>query len=207
MEKVDFKKTFKHLYAPSVKAPALVDVPPLNFLTIDGAGDPNDSQAFQDAFACLFGLAYTIKFMKKPKPEGAFDFVVPPPEGVFWTEEDGSIRIKDKAAWKWTLMIMQPDFVTKELVSEAKIQLTEKKDPPGLATLRYERDPGGKAVTMTHLGPYCEEGRTIEKMRALAESEGYVLCGKHREIYMNDPRRVKPEKIKAVLRHPVKKAW
>ena len=201
--KVDLKKELSELYRPSAKEVSLVDVPPMNFLMIDGQGDPNTSKDFQDAVEALYGLSYTLKFMlKKTAPE--HDYTVMPLEGLWWTEGQEGFDVENKGAWQWTLMIMQPEHITGEHVMEAAAQLKEKKDPHLLDRVRFERFDEGPTLQIMYIGPYAEEGPTIEKLHQYAREHGYSLAGKHHEIYLGDPRRTAPEKLKTIIRHPVK---
>jgi hypothetical protein len=204
MTKIDFKKQLKHLYRPSPKEFAVVDVPPMQFLMIDGHGDPNTAQEYQDALEALYAVAYALKFASKKAPE--MDYVVPPSEGLWWAEDmDVFIASSDKSAWDWTMMIMQPEWVTQEMFEEAAAQVEKKKDPPALPRLRLETYDEGLAVQIMHIGPYDAEGPTIARMHAFIEENGYEPAGKHHEIYLSDPRRTAPEKMKTVLRQPVRK--
>ena len=202
MAKVDFKKELKHLYSASAKEVAVVDVPTMNFIMIDGAGDPNTVPEFQEAMGALYPVSYTLKFMLK-KSVG-FDYVVSPPEGLWWTDDMGRFSVAKKEAWKWTLMIMQPEQVTAELYDEAVAQVRKKKNPPALSKLRLEPFCEGPSVQILHIGPYAAEGPTITKLHHFARENGYRLHGKHHEIYLSDPRRAAPEKMKTILRQPVR---
>ena len=202
MAKVDFKKQLKHLYQPSAKEFSVVDVPEMGFLMVDGQGDPNTSQEYQEAIEALYTVAYQLKFkIKKQDPE--LDFVVPPLEGLWWAENMEAFTKGEKDAWQWTAMIYQPDYVTRELFEEAVQQVKEKKDPAALSLLRLERYHEGLAVQILYFGPYADEGPTIEKLHAFAREQGYKLRGKHHEVYLSDPRRTAPEKLKTVIRQPV----
>jgi hypothetical protein len=204
MAKVDFKKQLKHLYQPSAKAFAVVDVPPMQFLMIDGHGDPNTAQEYQDALEALYAVAYTLKFASK-KALG-MDYVVPPLEGLWWAEDmDVFTASSDKSTWDWTMMIMQPEWVTQEMFEEAVAQVEKKKNPPALPRLRLETYDEGSAVQIMHIGPYAAEGPTIARMHAFIAENGYEPAGKHHEIYLSDPRRTAPEKMKTVLRQPIRK--
>lgn len=203
MEKTDHKKTLKHLYNPSKKDFNVVDVPPMNYLMVDGIGDPNTSREFQPAVEALYGMAYTLKFACKLGPV-ARDFVVMPLEGLWWMENMADFTIENMDQWQWTLMIMQPDFVTEEMVAQAREELAAKKNPPALPKLRFEKYAEGKSAQIMYIGPYAEEHETIKRMHAYVESIGGKLRGKHHEIYLSDPRRTAPEKLKTVLRQPFK---
>jgi hypothetical protein len=202
MAKTDVKKELKHLYRPSAKEVSVVDVPEMGFLMIDGQGDPNTSQEYQEAIEALYTVAYQIKFMVKGRdPE--LDFVVPPLEGLWWSENMADFATGNKDAWSWTAMIYQPDHVTGEVFEEAVQQVREKKDPAALPLLRLERYHEGLSVQILYFGPWAEEGPTIERLHSFARDQGYQLRGKHHEIYLSDPRRTAPEKLKTVIRQPV----
>jgi len=202
MPKVDFKKQLKHLYQPSAKVVSVVDVPQMNFLMIDGQGDPNTSQEYQEAMTALYTISYQLKFtIKQRDPE--LDYVVPPLEGLWWAEDMEVFSLNDKDAWQWTAMILAPDQVTQALFEKAVEEVQRKKDLPGLVRLRLERYHEGLSVQIMHIGPYAEEAPTIEKLHAFAREEGYRLRGKHHEVYLSDPRRTAPDKIKTVIRQPV----
>jgi hypothetical protein len=200
---LDYKKELKHLYRPSAKAYAVVDVPPMNFLMIDGHGDPNTAQEYQEAVEALYAVAYALKFTSKK--EKGMDYVVPPLEGLWWAENMETFTTEDKSAWDWTMMIMQPEWVTRDMFEKALKQVEKKKDLPALSKLRLEAYHEGLSVQILHIGPYDAEAPTIAGMHAFAAENGYQLAGKHHEIYLGDPRRVAPEKLKTVLRQPVRK--
>ncbi|HDZ12043.1 MAG TPA: hypothetical protein ENH53_07475, partial [Bacteroidetes bacterium] len=159
MAKIDYKKELKHLYRPPAAKAEIVDVPQMNFAMIDGAGDPNTTQAFQEAIDALYGLSYTLKFMvKKGDPE--IDYGVLPLEGLWWAEDMAQFSTENKENWKWTLMIMQPEFITAKLFTEAVKQVGEKKNPAALQKIRFESFTEGKAAQIMHIGPFSEEGPT-----------------------------------------------
>ena len=203
--KFDFKKEYKSIYLQKT-APVLVDVPPMTYLCVDGKGDPNTSREYKDALAVLYGLSYTIKMSKMDgsQPQGYFDYVVPPLEGLWWMEKregfDG-IHITDKSCFCWTSMIGLPSFVSRQVLEQAK----EKLD---LSHARMETLTEGLCAQIMHLGPYDGEPGTIRQMQAFLEAEGYITdineTRKHHEIYFNDPRKTAPEKLKTIIRHPVK---
>lgn len=202
MAKIDLKQTMKQFYSPSTKACSLVEVPPLHFLMIDGVGNPNDAQAFQDAMQALYTTAYTLKFMLK-KSDAALDYTVMPLEGLWWTPDMAQFSAERKDDWLWTMMIAQPDFVTAEHVEAAKVQAAAKKALPSLPLLRYELFNEGLAAQIMHVGPYASETPTILRLHEYIASQGYSRRGKHHEIYMSDPNRTAPEKLKTVIRQPV----
>ena len=206
MEKIDLKKQLKHLYSPSSKKPVIVEVPKMSFLMIDGEGDPNTSQMFQDAIATLFPLSYTLKFTVKKGLE--LDYPVMALEGLWTGTPKGLTRFTsdDKAQWNWTLMMMQPEIISEEMVNEGIETVRKKKDPPLLDKVRFESFEEGPVVQQMHIGPFDDEWKTVEPMHKWIEEQGYELTGKHHEIYLSDMRRTAPEKLKTVLRHPVVKA-
>jgi hypothetical protein len=207
MSKVDFKKTMSELYNPP-RAFGVVEVPPMQFLMVDGDGNPNTAQAYQDAVAALYAVAYKIKFACK-KALG-FDYVVPPLEGLWWADDMAVFTAElDKERWRWTMMIMQPPQVTPALVEEA--QAAARKAKPDLATaldaMRLETYAEGLAVQIMHVGSYADEAPVLHAMHhEFIPQQGYVMTGKHHEIYLGDPRRSAPEKLKTVLRQPVARA-
>jgi len=202
MAKIDLKKELKHLYFPSAKEVTVVDVPPMNFLMLDGRGDPNTAPEFKAAIEVLYSVSYALKVMvKKRTPER--DYVVMPLEGLWWFE--GKPRsILRKGEMSWTAMIVQPEFITGDMVAQALEEVTRKKDLPALPKLRFERFHEGLAAQILHIGPYSAEGPTIERLHSFIEEHGYEMRGKHHEIYLSDPRRVAPEKLKTVIRQPIK---
>jgi hypothetical protein len=204
MRKIDLKKEWKSLYTASARKPALIDVPKLKFLMIDGQGDPNTSPEFLGAIEALYSLAYTLKFSLKLGPK-KIDYPVMALEGLWWTDSLVFDQ-EDRDSWKWTLMIAQPEVITAAMVRQAKKTVKEKKELARVDSIRLESWREGKAVQILHIGPYSEEPATIEKLHAFAKESGYTLAGKHHEIYFSDPRRTKPGKLKTLLRQPVKKA-
>ena len=203
MEKLDLRKELKHLYNPSAKAFQLIDVPSLQFVMIDGEGDPNTAESFRLAMEALYTVAYTLKFDLK-KNHGV-DYPVMPLEGLWWAEDMELFSQEKKGEWKWTLMIMHPDVVTKKLFKSAVEQVAAKKGLPALGGLRLERLREGTSAQILYLGPYAGEGPTIARMHAFIRESGYLPEGKHHEIYLGDPRRSAPEKLKTVIRQPAKR--
>lgn len=201
MEKVDFKKELKHLYNPSKKEIVTVDVPEMNFLMIDGKGDPNTAKEYQDALEAMYSVAYTLKFMLKG--EGKADFVVMPLEGLWWVPDMEFFSEKDKGSWLWTSMIMQPEHVTKEDYERAVKEAGEKKDLPSLPKMRLEKYGEGLSAQIMYIGPFSDEGPTIERIHKYIIESKHELRGKHHEIYLSDPRRTKPERLKTVIRQPM----
>ena len=203
MATVDHKKQLKHLYAPSAKAVAQVEVPPMHYLMVDGVGDPNGSPEFAAAVEALFAVAYAIKFMVKKGPL-AVDYGVMPLEGLWWTDDMARFSIHEKTNWQWTLMIMQPDFITAELVEHAVAEVRRKKAPAAIDRLRFEVLAEGACAQILHVGPFSEEGPAVGRVHRFIESLGRRLAGKHHEIYLSDIRRAAPAKWKTVIRQPMK---
>ena len=201
MEKINFKRELKHLYNPSAKKVTVVDVPVMNFLTILGEGDPNTAQTYKDAVSALFSVSYTVKFMVK-KGEMAIDYGVMPLEGLWWVDDMSQFSMDDKEQWQWQAMMMQPDFVTAVHIAEAKEQVKKKKGLVAVDLLKFEQFEEGKAVQIMHIGPYADEAPTIQKLHDHILELGGELTGKHHEIYINDPSRTAPERLKTVIRQP-----
>jgi len=201
MMKIDFKKELKHLYNPSSKKVVIVDVPKMNFLMVDGAGDPNTAKEYKDAVEVLFAVSYALKFLVKKG--NAIDYGVMPLEGLWWTDDMTQFSTENKDIWKWTSMIMQPKYVTEDLVGQALEQVEKKKNLSALSEIRYGSFHEGLSVQIMHIGPYSDEGPTIEKLHNFIREAGHELRGKHHEIYLSDPRRSAPEKMKTVIRQPM----
>ena len=213
MKTLDLKKDLKYLYAPSAKKVEIVNVPCLQFAMIDGAiekeSEPGKSPSFAEATQALYGISYTLKFMLKKRKTNAIDYPVMALEGLWWVE-DGIFDITVKDNWFYTLMILEPDVVTREIFEEGLDQVRKKKgDSPFLSHLRLDKYEEGLSVQTMHIGPYATEPATVERMRTFATEEGYQDCvglgGKHHEIYLGDPRKADPAKLKTVLRHPIEK--
>jgi hypothetical protein len=202
VEKIDHKKEYSALYKPNAKAVAVVDVPAFNFLMIDGQGDPNTSEAYAHAVQALFSLSYTLKFMVK-KSSLAIDYSVMPLEGLWWADDMSVFTADEKSQWKWTMMIMQPEYIDKNLVDTAVAALTKKKNLPALNVVRFESFAEGLCAQILHVGPFADEGPTVAKVHAHIEANG-TLAGKHHEIYLSDIRRAAPEKWKTIVRQPMK---
>lgn len=199
LDKVDFKKELKDLYAP--KKMSIIDVPEMSYLMIDGSGDPGTSQDYMDAIQTLYPVSYALKFMIK-KGKG-IDYGVMPLEGLWWADDMDAFVNGDRSAWKWTSLIMQPEFITKKMAAEAIEQAAKKKSLPALSKIRFERFDEGRSAQVMHTGPFSEEGPTVKKLHDFIGQSGHRLCGKHHEIYLNDIRKVAPERMKTVIRQPV----
>lgn len=204
MEKIDFKKKFATFYNVPLSKINIVTIPEMQFLAIDGKGDPNKSKEFQEAVEALYSVSYTLKFMIK-KGSMAIDYGVLPLEGQWYMDNMNDFCEERKDEWKWTLMIMQPDFVTKSLIEAAMQQASSKKTLPALTKTKFEKSTEGLCAQIMHIGPYSEERPTIERLHKFIKENGYHLTGKHREIYLSDPRKSVPEKLKTIIRQPIKK--
>jgi hypothetical protein len=202
MKKIDFKKELKHLYQPSAKEAVLVEVPAMNFLMIDGQGDPNHSPSYQETVEALFAVSYAVKF--KVKKTLAIDYGVLPLEGLWWADDMAAFASSDKSGWKWTMMIMQPDFVSDALIRDTIAEVKKKKNLPALAKLRREILAEGNCAQILHVGPFSAEGPTIAKVHAFIVSIGGKLSGKHHEIYLSDIRKADPAKWKTIIRQPLR---
>ncbi|WP_430884597.1 GyrI-like domain-containing protein [Fusibacter sp. JL216-2] len=204
-EKVDFKKKDKHIYKPSSKKPALIDIEALNYLMIDGTGAP-DGEAFQKAVKALYKIAYTIRMSHKKglEPEDYYEFVVAPLEGIWDVVEGTEYDPSDKTNFKWTLMIRQPEFVTQTFFEKMKELAISKDDNEFLSSVRLENQKDGLSCHMTHIGPFDDEPASFEIMEKWAQENGYRRISKtHREIYLSDFNKTAPEKLKTVLRFKV----
>ena len=203
MSKLDFKKQLKHLYLPSAKDFVVVDVPTMQFLMVDGHGDPNTAQEYKDAIEALYAVAYRIKFASKKELKR--DYVVPPLEGLWWAQDMETFTTdRDKTAWDWTMMIMQPEWITREIFAGAIKQVDRAKSLPVLQNLRLEAYHEGLSVQILHIGSYDDEGPVLHSMHHhFIPGNGFQMIGKHHEIYLSDARRVAPEKLRTVLRQPV----
>lgn len=199
--KLDLVKERRDLYRPSVKEPTFVDVPEMSFLMVDGQGDPNTSPEYAQALNGLFAVSYRVKFMVKRS--GGVDFKVMPLEGLWWSDRMSDFTQGRREGWKWTMMIAQPPVVTAGLVGEAIEESARMKDLPALDRLALERFDEGLCSQIMHVGPYSAEGPTIERLHTFIVEQGYSLSGKHHEIYLGDPRRTAPERLKTVVRQPV----
>ena len=200
MTKIDYKKVFQHLYNPSSKEVVILDVPEMNFLMIDGQGDPNTAQGYRDAVEALYSLAYALKFMVK-KRQGV-DYSVMPLEGLWWAYNMAQFSVDKKDEWQWTMMMTQPEYVTEVFFAEAVAQVQKKKNPAALSHIRFESFAEGRAAQIMHIGPFTEEGPTIERLHTFIDKHGQRR-GKHHEIYLSDIRKADPQKWRTVIRQPM----
>lgn len=207
----DFKKEYKELYAPK-KGPGIIEVPPITYVAVRGSGDPNEeSGSYQQAIAVLYAISYTIKMSKKGvrQIDGYVDFVVPPLEGFWWQEGIEGADYAHKETFNWTAVIRLPDFVTREVFDWA-VQEATKKKKIDCSIAEYLQVDEGLCVQCLHVGSYDDEPATVEAMDAFAREQGYVIDlsqdRRHHEIYLSDARKVAPEKLKTIIRHPIKLA-
>lgn len=202
MSKIDLKKDLKHLYSPSAKEVVQVEVPAFQFLMIDGEGDPNTSPEYASAVEALFSVSYTAKFKVKKGVQG-IDYAVMPLEGLWWADDLSAFITNDRSMWRWTMMIMQPQFVEEDVIREAIAEVKRKKVLPALDELRLERFAEGSCAQILHIGPFSEEGPTIQKVHDFINARS-GLTGKHHEIYLSDIRRAEPAKWKTIIRQPMR---
>jgi hypothetical protein len=200
LDKVDLKKQFKHLYHPSTKDVVAVDVPPFTYLMIDGEGDPNTSPQYAHAVQALFSVSYAAKFRVKKSTQGV-DYAVMPLEGLWWADDPAVFISGDRTHWKWTMMILQPSFVGADVIGAA-VEQARSKGVVAVEQLRLERFTEGRCAQILHVGPFTEEGPTIERVHQFIEATG-SLAGKHHEIYLSDIRRADPRKWRTVIRQPM----
>lgn len=201
-DKVDFKKTLRYLYDPINKGFHMVDVPELKFLMIDGKGNPNTSTEYQQAVEALYSLSYGIKFALKAE---GYDHVVSPLEGLWWMENMNEFTLANKDSWEWTMMIMQPEWVSEEWVEKVRGEVFKKKRLPLVNKIRFENFAEGLSVQFLYTGAYEQEAPTISEMHNFIKNNGFTLRGKHHEIYLNYPNKTALEKLLTILRQPIQK--
>ena len=206
----DFKKEYKEFYMPKNK-PGIVSVPAMNYIAVRGQGDPNvEGGEYKQAIELLYGIAYTIKMSKKGdhQIEGYFDYVVPPLEGFWWQEGVEGVDYAHKENFHWISVIRLPDFVTREDFDWA-VKEAERKKKADFSKVEFWTYDEGLCVQCMHIGPYDDEPATVELMHAFMQEQGYVLDitdqRLHHEIYLSDARKAAPEKLKTVIRHPIRK--
>jgi hypothetical protein len=203
VEKIDLKRTtLKPLYHASAARVVQVDVPALTFLMVDGEGDPNSSKEYAEAVEALFSVSYTAKFMIKKGP-AKLDYAVMPLEGLWWADDMSAFVANDRAKWQWTMMIMQPPVATEETIGAAIAEVERKKALPAVRKLRLVTFAEGACAQILHVGPFTEEGPTIEKLHEFIDARG-GRSGKHHEIYLTDIRRADPKKWKTIIRQPLR---
>ncbi len=200
-EKIELRKKWRELYQPSAREPVIVEVPAFTFAMLDGHGDPNHSSEYQAAVNVLFALSYGLKFAVKRSL--GIDYGVMPLEGLWWVEDMARFSLDRKDEWSWTMLILQPEWVTPQLFEQVRQETSKKKDLPMLAEVRLETYLEGTSVQIVHIGPFKEEKPNVDRMHAFAVSQGYHPDGKHHEIYLSDVRKAAPEKWKTILRQPI----
>lgn len=210
-EKYDVKRAYRELYAPPAKEFVLVDVPPMRYLAVDGHGDPNSAAEYAQAVEALYGVAYTLKFHSKK--ELGRDVAVAPLEGLWRAVDPAAFVSRDKAAWRWTMLIAQPEWIDAALVADAVAQAQTKARAkakgeapnPALELVRLLELREGSSAQILHVGSYDDEGPTLARLHdEWMPERGLTFNGDHHEIYLSDPRRTAPEKLKTVLRQPVR---
>jgi hypothetical protein len=190
----------ERLYKALAGKPAIVHVPEMSFVMIDGQGDPNTSRDYKDAIEALYALSYTLKFALKK--EQGIQYRVGPLEGLWWAEDLTAFDSDPRGEWMWTTMIAQPDALTRERFEVARDEIGRKKELPAMAQARLQRFEEGSCAQVLHIGPFSAEGPTIAMLHAFIRDQGYSINGKHHEIYLSDPRRSAPEKWKTIIRQP-----
>lgn len=201
-DKIDFKKTLNSYRAKPGEF-RIVDVPRMQYLMIDGHGDPNSSPAYAEALSALYPVAYKVKFASKR--DLGRDYVVPPLEGLWWAEDmDSFTTRRDKSQWDWSMMLMVPDWIDQEMFEAAVGQVTSKSSPARIGEVRLESLSEGRCVQTLHIGSFDDEAGVLARMhRDFIPGHGYHLSGKHHEIYFSDFRKVAPERLRTLLRQPV----
>lgn len=201
MEKMDLKQQLSFLYRVSRKEAVEVDVPRLRYLMIDGMGDPNASADYASAIQALYAVSYAAKFAMKRNNLG-LDYVVMPLEGLWWADDWSVFAAADKSQWKWTMMILQPDFVPEDLIWRCMDEVRYRKGMDAVARLRLEGFYEGRCAQILHVGPFTEEGPTIQRLHAFIDGRS-TKRGKHHEIYLSDTRRAAPQNWKTIIRQPM----
>jgi len=206
MQTLDLKKIRKPYYTAKA-TPVFIDIPAMNFLMADGTGNPNTSAEYADVLQALYSVAYTLKF--KVKKELGIDYPVMALEGLWWTEDMNLFSVEKKEDWLWTMMISVPDLITRNLLETAADEAARKKNLPALSRVRLEAFAEGPAAQLMHIGPYSAEAENIQRLHAFIHANGRSFDGlkqKHHEIYLSDPRKSALEKMKTIIRQPVKEA-
>lgn len=203
MDKVDFKKSLKNLYSPKNKDWDFIDVPKMNFLMCDGEGNPNTAESYRQAVEALYATSYTVKFISKRELEK--DYVVNPLEGLWYADDMSVFVMKNKDAYKWTMMIMQPEWISPEIINRAIESVKNKKDHPALSKIRFEPYDEGKCLQLLHIGSYDDEAPKLAYLHdEYMPEHSLTFNGHHHEIYISDPRKTPAAKLKTILRQPIK---
>lgn len=202
LAKIDFKKALPNLYTAPRDRFVSVDIPAMQFVMVDGAGDPNTAPAYQQAIEWLYSTSYALKFAVKAALKK--DYAVPPLEGLWWADDPADFVARRKDRWRWTMMIMAPEFIDQPLF-EAAVEKSKKKLGAPPASLRLERFDEGRSLQILHIGSYDDEAPTLTKLHdEVMPSQGLTFAGHHHEIYLSDARRTEPAKLKTILRQPVR---
>jgi len=202
MSKIDFKKEFKELYSSKKDKVSFIDVPKLKYLSIEGKGDPNTAQEYQDAIETLMSVSFKTKFIMKKEYDK--DYVVMPLEGLWYADNMDDFVTDNKSNWKWNSLIMQPDFIKKEHINQAIDDAIQKKDLNSIKKLKFIKLNEGLSAQIMHIGPFSNESSTVEKLHNSIKDNDYSFNGLHHEIYLSDIRRSKPEKLRTIIRQPIK---
>ncbi len=202
VRKFDYKKVFKEFYSQPAKKVSILKMPKLKYLMINGYGNPNASREYKEAIEVLFSLSYNIKFIIK-NSDLKIDYGVMPLESLWWTDNINDFSIDNKSMWKWCSMIMQPDIVTEDYIEKALYEVEKKKKLSSISKVECKDYDEGLVAQTMHVGPYTNEGPTVEKLYNYIKECGYVLSGLHHEIYLNNPRRCLPNNIKTIIRQPI----
>jgi len=201
LTKLDLKRTMRRLYFPPANQPVLVDVPEMQFLMIDGRGDPATSHTYAEAIDALFTVSYALKFtIKRVDPED--DYTVMPLESLWWTDEK-RFDADDRSTWRWTAMVAQPPVINQDLVRAAAHEAAHKRRFPALRKMRLDGFREGLSAQILHIGRYEDEAPTIRKLHAFISEHDYPVRGRHHEIYLSDPKRCAPERMRTVIRQPI----
>jgi hypothetical protein len=201
VSKTDIRKTLAALYAAPAGRFVEIDVPKLDFVKIDGAGDPNTAPAYRRAIEWLYPVSYAMKFAAKAIGR---DYVVPPLEGLWWADDPADFVARRKERWRWTMMILAPDFLGPSFF-DAAVEKAGRKLGDAPATLRLEPLAEGRALQTLHVGRYDDEGPTLARLHdEIMPARSLTFAGPHHEIYLSDPRRTAPDRLRTILRQPVK---
>jgi hypothetical protein len=201
--KTDFKKDLRELFGPPARDFVLVTVPELTFLMVDGMGDPGTARSYAEAVEALYSVSYALKFASKKELDR--DYVVPPLEGLWWADDPAAFVAGQRDEWRWTMMIMQPDWITEAMVEAVIETASRKKQLRALPGPRFDRLHEGLSLQIMHIGSYEAEAPTLARLHnEYMPAHGFTFNGPHHEIYLGDPRKTAPERLKTVLRQPVK---
>jgi hypothetical protein len=205
MKTLDLKTSYKKFYSQPNSRISIVEVPELAFLAVDGRGDPNTSPEYRAAIEALYAVAYGLKFSFKKRTKSPVDYPVMPLEGLWWVSDMRNFDVQKKHEWNWRMMIMQPPCVELPQVEEMKTDVSRKKSLPSVTKVELIRYHEGEAAQVLHLGPYADEAPTIQALHDFIDEEGYIREGLHHEIYLGDPRKTAPSRLKTILRQPVRR--